>query len=571
MVNILVKSMTLLNAKSASKYITSSIMIGIILGAIGAGMANLFRNGIIYISEWEISLLQSLPRFYFYIITLTLSAIIVHFIKKSLNTPAFHGVADSIYFAHKSTDCTDIRAGMLSTLAAFVSASGGASVGQYGPLVHFGTTFGALLKRYLRLQLSSDLFIGAGVAASISAGFGAPLAGVLFAHEVILRHYSHKSILAIATASGVAYAITQYFWEKSMVFDFPQYDFDLLSVIIISLISGPIFGLIAILYMKNLLFFSALSQKINIRPLKKAFLGIGLLSLLGAMLPDVMGLGTQTVLNIFNIKYGLGMLILILIAKIIATSISLNFGFFGGVFSPALLIGASAGAIVSSLLMHAGLILNFEYALVICGMAAVTGSVIGAPITMIILVIELTGSYIYGLAALVGLAVSVSFTQIRFGASYFDIQLDRRDINISEGRIGLYLSETLALNFCQKYFGKIGYNDTVSRAQETMYKHQCAELIVTSENQEFVGKIDAISILNRDPTEDLEKYIDKECIRIYDTDSLSDAMKIASDFVGEFIPIINAKENVVVGVISENALFAAYLDEQRKITEMEKQ
>ena len=563
--------MTLLNAKAASKYISSSIVIGIVLGVICAVIANLFRNGIVLLSEWEVSLFPTLPSFFFYIIALTLSAIIVHFIKKQLNTSAFHGVADSIYFAHKSTDSTDIKAGMLSTFAAFVSASGGASVGQYGPLVHFGTTIGALLKRYLRLQLSSDLFIGAGVAASISAGFGAPLAGVIFAHEVVLRHYSHKSILAIATASGVAYALTQYFWEKSMVFDFPQYDFDLLNVITISLISGPIYGLIAILYMKNLLFFSKLSQQINFRPVYKTFVGIVALSLLGAMLPDVMGLGTQTVLNIFATEYGLSMLILILVAKIFATSISLNFGFFGGVFSPALLIGASAGAIVSSLLMHAGIILNFEYALVICGMAAVTGSVIGAPITMIILVIELTGSYVYGLAALVSTAVSVSFTQIRFGASYFDIQLNRRNINISEGRLGLYLNETLALNFCEKHFVSINSNDSVGNAQETMSKHQCAELIVISENHEFVGKIDAISILNKDPAQQLNEYVDKECIRIFDTDSLSDAMKIASYFVGEFIPIVNARENMVVGVISENALFSAYLDEQRKIIEMEKQ
>ena len=104
-----------------------------------------------------------------------------------------------------------------------------------------------------------------------------------------------------------------------------------------------------------------------------------------------------------------------------------------------------------------------------------------------------------------------------------------------------------------------------------MSKHQCAELIVISENHEFVGKIDAIDILNKDSTEDLETYIDKECIRIFDTDSLSDAMKVASNFVGEFIPIVNAKKNIVVGVISENALFSAYLDEQQKITEMEKQ
>ena len=111
------------------------------------------------------------------------------------------------------------------------------------------------------------------------------------------------------------------------------------------------------------------------------FIGVLILSLIGSIFPEVMGLGTQTVQNIFEVQYGLGILLLILFGKIVTTSISLNFGFFGGVFSPALLVGASAGAAVSTFLMHAGIISNFEFPLVICGMAAVTGSVIGAPIT----------------------------------------------------------------------------------------------------------------------------------------------------------------------------------------------
>ena len=186
--------MPLLNITAALNYISSSILIGIVLGLIGAVVANIFRNGIVILSDLADNFLSTSPDFLFYFLTLSCSALVVYWIKKKLNNSTFHGVADSIYFAHKSTDATAIKAGMLSTLAAFVSASGGASVGQYGPLVQFGTTIGALLKRYLRLQLSSDLFIGAGVAASISAGFGAPLAGVIFAHEVVLRHYSHKSI-----------------------------------------------------------------------------------------------------------------------------------------------------------------------------------------------------------------------------------------------------------------------------------------------------------------------------------------------------------------------------------------
>ena len=83
----------------------------------------------------------------------------------------------------------DIKSGIASTLAAFFSAAGGASVGQYGPLAHFGATLGSCLKAILKLRISTDIVLGGGVAAAISAGFSNPLTGMIFAHEGILRHF----------------------------------------------------------------------------------------------------------------------------------------------------------------------------------------------------------------------------------------------------------------------------------------------------------------------------------------------------------------------------------------------
>ena len=77
------------------------------------------------------------------------------------------------------------------------SASGGASVGQYGPLVHLGGTIGSLIKRYTQNILTRDVFIGCGVAAAISAGFNSPIGGMIFAHEAILRHFSFRAIAPI--------------------------------------------------------------------------------------------------------------------------------------------------------------------------------------------------------------------------------------------------------------------------------------------------------------------------------------------------------------------------------------
>ena len=92
-----------------------------------------------------------------------------------------------------------------------MSISAGGSVGQYGPLVHFGATIGAEINDLFRNKASYEILIGAGVASAISAGFGAPLAGLIFAREVILRHQSLASFAPILVASVVSYLFTKIF------------------------------------------------------------------------------------------------------------------------------------------------------------------------------------------------------------------------------------------------------------------------------------------------------------------------------------------------------------------------
>lgn len=112
------------------------------------------------------------------LLTLLLAAGAVLLVRRLFSITRWHGPADSILAAHQSGNTLDVKAGLGSTLAAFLSAGGGASVGQYGPLVHFGATVAALVAKLRRTRVRADTFIGCGVAAAISAGFNAPLAGM---------------------------------------------------------------------------------------------------------------------------------------------------------------------------------------------------------------------------------------------------------------------------------------------------------------------------------------------------------------------------------------------------------
>ena len=562
--------MRLENPVAVIKYLFASIIVGLILGIGGAFAAQGFRSGIVLISDYAEKIFAQDPNFFFYLITLSAALVLVHYSRTLVKNKPFQSVADSIYLAHKSNNETDLKVGFISTIAAFFSASGGASIGQYGPLVHFGTTLGAWLKKTIPFNFTPDLYIGAGVAASISSGFGAPLAGLIFAHEAILRHYSHKSILAIATASGISYAVSTGIWGDTNIINVSSENFNLLLILVVSFLAGPIFGLIAILYMKSLLFFAKLADTPKLKVLYKYIFCILSLSIIGHFMPEVMGLGSETVSGILYSSYTLIFLVIILFGKILATSISLNFGFFGGVFSPAILVGAAAGAVVSAFLVTLGIFEDIQQALVISGIAAVAGAVIGAPICMVIIVLELTNSYAYALASLVGLAISVGYVQVRFGSSYFDVQLLNRGIDISDGRTGLFMTETDILRFAEPNFHTIKENETVANAISLMSKINQSELIVVNQSGEFVGKTNSLALFNKQGPLSSVDVIDKDCVFIKHDDSVQAAMKIASDFVGEIIPIVQTDQNKAVAMITEGAIFQAYLSKQNQTVEMEK-
>ena len=554
----------------AVKFTITSIIIGSILGLVGASAAHYFRVGIVLISDGFSEIISSSYGFFYYVFTLTVAALIVHQVKKLNTGKPFQGIADSIFYAHRPDNEADIKSGILSTLAAFISAGGGASVGQYGPLVHFGSTIGSWLKEKLPFQLSLDLYIGGGVAAAISSGFGAPLAGMVFAHEAIMRHYSHKAVLSIAIASCVAFGLSTAVWGESLIFPISKVEFDFLTILYVSFIAGPVFGIVAIIFMNSLIFFNKLSVKFFSNVFVRYAVAIIALSAIGHFVPEVMGLGTGTVLGAVSGEYVLYFALIILIGKILATSVSLGFGFFGGVFSPALLVGASAGAVVAELFVVVGFLEKFEPALVVSGMAAVTGAVIGAPLCMVVIVMELTSSYIYALASLVGLTLSVSLSHILFGASYFDRQLGARGIDISTGRSGMFLMEKRASDYASLDYIQLHCEDLVRDASRLMSEQNKNEVIVLDANGQFYGKIELHSLIGKSATSKIEKFVDTNCVTIKHDASLQQAMEAAANFVGEAIPIINRETNQVISVITEGAIFDAYLKVQDTVIDMEK-
>lgn len=548
----------------------TSIFIGILLGFFGATAAHYFRAGIYFIDEVSKNYFSNTPNFIVLFCSLSVAAVLINFIKNKFQIARWQGPQDTIYAAHRVDNELDVKVGIASTLAAFFSAAGGASVGQYGPLVHFGATLGALLKATLKLRITIDIIIGCGVAAAISAGFNAPLAGIMFAHEAILRHFSMKAIAPIVIASGTAFAVHNYFWGASTPFVQLYLPSEIGPMLLISITAGPFFGLIALLFMSSILMFSTLPKRIGLSVFQAFLVAVTGLSIIGTFYPEAIGLGTLTIVNLTNESPLLLVALAILIAKIIATSLSLGFGFFGGVFSPALLVGAAAGSVATAVINLTGLYSIQGPELVICGMAAVAGAVVGAPLSMILIVLELTESYGLALASTIGIVMATMTSSQLFGNSIFDKQLLRRGIDLAQGRMGVRLMEenissiisTTALNFKS--------NTDINFAKAQMVKRGTTEAYVVSDKGNYIGKLNLLSLTLPSQHGTILELTDKDALNLKSDASIQQAIEAAANFVGETIPIIDKATDMFIGTVNEGDIFKLYLKLQGQTIDLEK-
>lgn len=500
---------------------------------------------------------------------LLLAAFLILQIRRLFGITRWHGPADSIFAAHRTDNELDIRSGFGSTIAALISAGGGASVGQYGPLVHFGATMGSAFRTLTGGMLTTDVFIGCGVAGAIAAGFNAPIAGVVFAHEAILRHFSMRAIAPIAVASISSSWFSQQIFGSSPLLDFAGMALDLAVVLPTALVLGPLFGLVAVMFMvcvRGSLRFAASS---GWSPARLVFLAAGITGLAGIFVPEVLGLGSGPLRIILEGGYAQGYLLVMLIGKMLLTALCIGFGLFGGVFSPALFVGAAAGAIGGRI--AAGVIgVAAAPALAICGMAAVASAVIGAPVAGVMIILEMTMNYELALAAMLSVVTCSMVSHLLFGHSFFDRQLLDRGIDVSQGRGHIEMMETPVLGIVSDDFVRMDSAETPNRAVKKLAAANQSEGYLVSEGNRLVGKVALPRLVSLKTDVNLDAVVDPEPLSIKHDASLQQAMEVASGFVGESIPVVDRDTGQLYGVVTEADLFQLYLSLQTRITDLER-
>ena len=555
-------------------YLFVSSLIGLTIGAVVSLAANGFVKGLSYLETVRGFMAQhlissSLPFSIWPFVWLFVGFGLVVSLKRLGKCDLWQGPADAIYCAHRPDKDMPVRQGIASIFAAFVSLGAGASLGQYGPIVHMGALIGNASRRLVNSSvLSNDVFLGCGVAAAISAGFQAPIAGLIFAHEAVLRHFSAKAVAPIAISSICAASLGDWLFSDSDILSLSAEPLSLIGQVPGLLLGGLAFGFVAVAMMKASLGGMAFIKSLKL-PFSVLACGVVLvLGTIGAFVPETVGVGMTALTGVLAGTYATDALFFLLIAKFAAFLVSICFGFVGGFVSPALFLGAISGGLLASVLSAIGFEVS-SLTLMVAGMAAVSGTIVGAPISMVMLVFELTESYNFAVSAMLSVVVANLLSHVMFSHSVFDEQLRRRNIDVSKGRGNLVLIERNVCEIMQTSFMTFLPDTPVKTVIEQLSENKQTEAYCVTEEGGYVGKLFLPQLIKAHP-----KTVSQNCLLAADKvipaeASIFQAIEIATDFVGEAMAVIDSQSGIIKGIVTEADLFSVYLEAQSDVHKLE--
>lgn len=444
-------------------------LLGLLVGAAVGGAAVLFRMGINLVqwswlgttSERIVATVAAQP-WWLILLAPMVGGLLVGCINQFL-LPARRpgGVADVMEAAARGGKGLGLRVGLWSAVSAIVSLGAGASAGREGPVIHLGATLATALTRAVRLSPGAGrVVLACGVASAISASFNAPIAGVLFAHEVILRHYAVSAFVPIVIASVAGTLAGRTFIGNVAAFEIPSYTIGSYLEVPAFALLGVAAASVAIAFQFALIIFDQGARELVLPTWLRPVIGGFLVGSIGIFIPEILGVGYEATDTALQGGYTLQTMLILLVVKIIATAITLASRFGGGIFTPSLYLGAMTGGAFGLIAGQVFPELASDHGLyAILGMGAVASALLGAPISTTVIVFELTGGYELSIALLLTVSIATGLHLAVHGRSFFHYQLETRGVVLAEGPHRYFLKTVNAGSFMAELDGPASLTD----------------------------------------------------------------------------------------------------------------
>jgi CIC family chloride channel protein len=328
------------------------------------------------------------------------------------------------------------RVVVIKTLASAISISTGGSVGREGPIVQIGSAIGSTLGQLLKVsQDRMRTLVGCGAAAGIAATFNAPIAGSMFALEVILGEFGLATFSPIVISSVVATAVSRAFLGDIPAFIVPAYELVSVWEFPLYMLLGVFCAVVGVTFTKVLYRVEDLFDDFKFPEYLKAVIGGVILGAAGFFFPEILGVGYGGIDLALMQKLAWWLLLVLIVVKILATSITIGSGGSGGIFAPSLFLGAMAGGFFGAVAHQLfPTVTASPGAYSIVGMGAVVSATTHGPLSAMLILFEMTGNYKIILPLMLSCILATIFAGQLMTDSIYTLKLVRRGINIREGK-----------------------------------------------------------------------------------------------------------------------------------------
>jgi CIC family chloride channel protein len=449
------------------------------------------------------------------------------------------------------------------TFASAVTIGSGGSAGLHGPIVHIGSSIGSVVGQ--KFQVSPDILrtlLACGAAGGISATFNAPIGGVLFAQEVILGRFSSSNFILIVISSLISAIISRVYWGDYPSFMVPPYELITPGELLFYLVLGVLAGTLAVIFIKALYSAEDLFKQIPLPDYLKPALGGLLVGLMGVYYPQIFGVGYESVEGILSNDLSWYLVVILMGAKLIATSLTLGSGGLGGVFAPSLYMGSMLGGSYGYLLNQlfpSMTALPGAYALV--GMAGVFAGIAQAPITAIIIIFEMTGDYKVVLPLMLVCVISALVARGICPESIYTLKLVREGRDPYKGEKIDKMGQTLVQSVMTSEVETLDINYSLKTAREIMQQRSHTGFPVMSDGR-LLGLVtyeQVLSALKRDENSCLREIIKPDLIYVHPQDTIAVVVeKMAEGDVGR-LPVVDPEDpGILLGIVSRSDIIEAY-------------
>ncbi|MCF7823937.1 MAG: chloride channel protein [Candidatus Marinimicrobia bacterium] len=549
--------------------IIMALLIGVFAGGLSAGfrmLIDLFRHGL-----WGqgalVDLVREAPLYQKIAVPALGGAAVAWFVSRFAPEAKGHGVPEVMNAVATQNGFIRMRVVVIKALASAMSIASGASVGREGPIVQVGSAFGSTVGQIFQVSARRmKTFLGCGAAAGIAATFNAPIAGAIFASEVILGDFSAAAIGPIIIASVFGTVVSRAIYGDFPAFVPPTYTLNAPVEIIFYIVLGLVTGVIGWLFVRSLYKTEDVFDGWKIHVAVKGLVGGAILGLVAVFLPQVLGVGYETMDTVLNGNMGLMLALGLALAKIFATSLSLGFGASGGIFAPSLFIGSMLGGalgVIFHVLFPESTAGSGAYALV--GMAAMVAATTHAPVTAVLIIFELTAEYSVILPLMVSSIIAmVISSRLLNGSNIYTMKLERRGINIHAGTDINVLDKIKISTLKKKIVDTVDESISLQGLLEKMSVSTAANIYVKDEAGRLAGIITQSAMrryLNHH--EDIPSTVSARDIMntsievITDQTPLHEALRKMNEMDLEALPTID-EDHKLTGEVERSAIVNQY-------------